>query len=159
MTDFRPEPPAESPTELTLTPEQARAAMARAAAVRVVSDRDRRIIVSYVALLGVVIGVVLALAWWTLSQDNKAGFIASFAGYAAAVGLLVAANSRARSAPRGFARVYLAGFLVTMSLYAVGIAWFTSRQWPAAGVFLPYCLLVALPCLLAAYRIDRLARR
>ncbi len=140
---------------------EALAQLHAAGAARVVSRRDRLLLVGYTAALGLLVATVLALAWWTLSAGNTAGFVASFSGYAAVLLLLIALQRRAQAAPRGFARLYRAGLLGTMTLYAVGVTWFTARQADPlpAGVFLPYCALVAVPCLVAAARVDRLARQ
>ncbi len=152
-----------APEERPLPPsrEEALAQLRAADSTRVVTDTDRRLLVGYCAALGSVVAGVLALAWWTLSNGNTAGFVASFAGYGLAIGLLVALQRRAHAAPRGFARLYGRGLALTMALYAVGVAWFSPRAADPvpAGVFLPYCVLVAVPSLVAAALIDRRARQ
>jgi biotin transporter BioY len=153
---------ADDPTRAGVpSPQEARAQLQAAGATRVVRDADRRLLVGFTAALGVLVGSILALSWWTLSQRNTAGFAASFAGYAAVLTLLLGLQRRANAAPRGFGTVYRRGLALTMALYAIGVAWFSARsEDPAPGaVFLPYCALVAVPCLVAAVLIDRRARR
>ena len=102
---------------------------------------------------------ILAASWWTLSHESPMGFSFSVAGYAAVIALLVAIQRRARSTPRGFKRIYTWGLGATMTLYVIGVMWFSfTRPWLSAAVFLPYCLLVALPAWAAAVMIRRAAR-
>lgn len=141
--------------------DEALAALQAADSARLVTSSDRRRLVGFTATLGLLVGVILALAWWTLSTHNVPGFAASFTGYALVLYVLVAIQRRANATPRGFKRLYQVGLTTTMILYAVGVLWFSSR--PAdpvpAALFLPYCAVVSLPCLVAAVLIDRRARR
>ena len=142
-----------------ITPAQAAAALAQASSVRVVSPADVRTLTAYLLGLGAAVAGILAASWWTLSHDNPVGFAVSMGGYAVVLSLLVALQRRARSTPRGFKRIYTWGLGATMTLYVIGVMWFSfTRPWLSAAVFLPYCLLVALPAWAAAVMIRRAAR-
>ena len=142
-----------------ITPAQAAAALAQASSARVVSPADVRTLTAYLLGLGAAVAGILAASWWTLSQESPMGFSFSVAGYAAVIALLVAIQRRARSTPRGFKRIYTWGLGATMTLYVIGVMWFSfTRPWLSAAVFLPYCLLVALPAWAAAVMIRRAAR-
>ena len=118
-----------------------------------------RALTAYLVGLGAAVAGLLAASWWTLSHDNPLGFAVSMGGYAVVLSLLVALQRRARSTPRGFKRIYAWGLGATMALYVIGIMWFSfTRPWLSAAVFLPYCLVVALPAWFAAVLIRRAAR-
>ena len=91
---------------------------------------------------------------------NNVAFIISLSSYAAALALLHAVKSRARAIPRGFQRIYNAGFVTTMTLYAAGIAWIFGHQspWPSQAVVLAMSVVTALPCLVASIVVHRRAR-
>ena len=97
--------------------------------------RDLTLLSAFVAGAGLIVGAILYLSWATLSVGNNVGFAISMSSYCAALALLLAVKARARAIPRGFQRVYNAGFVTTMTLYAAGIAWISAHQapWPAEG--------------------------
>jgi len=140
-----------------LTPEQARAHLAAAEQASVVTPADLRVHAAYLASLGVLVATTLAGIWWALSSGATALFVVVMLAYGAMLFALILVVRRARVIPRGFQRANGWGMGLTMGLYAVGVAWFTSRQDDplSAGVFLPYCVLVAIPSLLAARVIRR----
>jgi len=142
-----------------ITPAEAAAALARAATARVVSAADVRALTAYLVGLGAGVAGVLAGSWWMLSHENVIGFAAVMGGYGLVLALLIGIQRRARSTPRGFRRIYAWGFGATMALYVIGVMWYSfTRPGPPAAVFLPYCLLVALPVWIAAMLIRRAAR-
>ena len=59
-----------------------------------------------------------------------------------------------------FQRVYNAGFVTTMTLYAAGIAWIFGHQapWPSQSVVLAMSVVAALPCVIASVVVHRRAR-
>lgn len=140
--------------------DEALAALRAAEQVTALTDSDRRRLVRFTALLGLLVAALFVACWWTVGNDNTVGFTVVMLAYGAVLGALIWWQRRAQAAPRGFARVYGWGLGLTMALYAIGITWVsvTSRQPASPLLVLPYAALVALPCLWAAYRIGRIAR-
>jgi hypothetical protein len=147
-----------SPNEVSAA--QARAALEQASTTTPVTARDLTLLSAFVAGVGLIVGAILYLSWATLSVGNSVGFIISMSSYAAALALLLAVKSRARAIPRGFQRIYNGGFVTTMTLYAVGIAWIFGHQspWPSQAVVLAMSVVTALPCLVASIVVHRRAR-
>ncbi len=149
-----------SPLSSDITAEQARSALDVASGVSLVTSRDLRVLVAFVAGVGLIVAAILYLSWATLSVGNNVGFAISMSLYAVALALLLAIKSRARAIPRGFQRIYNIGFVATMTLYAIGIGWIFSHQspWPSASVVVWMSIVTALPCFIAAALVQRMAR-
>ncbi len=147
-----------SPNEVSAA--QARAALEQASTTTPVTARDLTLLSAFVAGVGLIVGAILYLSWATLSVGNNVGFAISMSSYCAALALLLAVKARARAIPRGFQRVYNAGFVTTMTLYAAGIAWIFGHQtpWPSQSVVLAMSVVAALPCVIASVVVHRRAR-
>lgn len=147
--------PSDAPTAA-----EARAQLAAAGRDVLVTDAHRRIHALFAAGVGVAVAAVLVLCWWTASNGNTAGMMVSLLGYGVVLLLLFVAKGRARSIPRGFGRVYKAGLVPTMTLYAGSIAWIFSHQdpWPSGVVVAALAVATPLPSLIAAVVIARLGR-
>ncbi len=137
-----------------ISPEQARnqldAAQALICTTEEAARRNAYVGVITTAGVGVLIAAVLAVSWAFAGHNNLA-FALSFAAYGISLGLLIAwQRSHQHVFQRGFGRAYRNAFLVTMVLYAFGIAWLIRHVgWV---IITPYCVLVALPMLIAAAR-------
>ena len=138
------------------TPDQAHAQLAEAGTRAKSVHTDAGVGARYTAVLGVVIAALLTVV--ALLRGNPIGLAISVGGYVAVLGALVGwQQKRFRVAPRGWGRRYLWGFGLTMALYSGGIFW-ESLAFPGWGLFAPYCVLVAVPSLIAAATMSRAAR-
>lgn len=139
---------------------EARAQLAAAGRDVLMTDADRRVHALFAAGVGVAVAIVLVLCWWTATNGNKAGMALSLIGYGVVLAFMFVVKGRARSIPRGFGRVYNAGFVPTMTLYAASIAWIFGHQspWPSGGVVAALAVITALPSIVAAVVIARLGR-
>lgn len=140
--------------------EEALAQISSAEASTLLTERDRALHVWFSAGVGLAVALVLVLCWWTASRGNTAGLIASLLAYGAVLAALFLVKGRAMASPRGFKRVYNAGLAVTMTAYAVSIAWVFAHQdpWPPAGLVVTLAVLTAIPSMVAAVVIDRRSR-
>lgn len=152
-----------------LTPEDAQALLAEDAKGPVVTRSDRTRLVASLAGLGVLVGASLpALAASIGNADAPRALRFSLGGMVLAIMLFslfsMVVNLRKVSAyPRGFARIYLWGMLGTMALYTVGLVAMMTVQdgdvvWPMWVVAL-IGLLVAVPAVIGAWRLNRLDAR
>ncbi len=144
-----------------ISPEQARERLETAQALSCTTQRAART-TAYVGALttagvGVLIGFVLA-ASWAFAPHHGWAFAISFIAYGVALCLLIWwQRTHQRVFERGFSRAYTLSFVATLVLYAFGVAWLIHH---ASGlVVLPYCVLVALPMLVAAARLLRSGQR
>ncbi|MGV8846671.1 hypothetical protein [Tessaracoccus sp.] len=104
---------------------------------------------------GTAVLVAATLTSVTIWRENPVGFAISMVVYAAALSLLVWwQTSRFRISDRHWRRRYLVGFGLTMALYTAGIFW-QSFAFPGWAIFAPFCVLVAVPGLVAAFRMLR----
>lgn len=140
--------PTEEVDLTAMTPDQAQAQLNEASTRGKLARTDSGVGARYTAVLGVVIAALLTVV--ALLRGNPVGLAVSIGGYMAVIGALVGwERRRFRVAPRGWGRRYLWGFGVTMALYTGGIFW-ESLAFPGWGLFAPYCVLVAVPSLIAA---------
>jgi hypothetical protein len=97
-------------------------------------------------------------ASYAFSPGNRVALIATFAIYGAALALLMIWHRRRLVVlGRRFSRPYLRSFTVTIVLYVVGVALLPQRwPWPLMTV---YCVLVAIPMLIASVKITSGVRR
>lgn len=144
-----------------LGPDEARARLALVDSASLATSRDRSLHVAFSGGIGIAVAVLLVLCWWMASHDNRLGLWLSIAGYGVVLALMFVLKGRAQAAPRGFTRVFNRGLGLTMTLYAVGIAWVFGHQdpWPTVTVVLGLAVVVAMPSLVAAVRIVRMGRR
>lgn len=104
---------------------------------------------------GVAIVVAATLAAVTVWRGSPVGLAISMGIYAVALALLGWWYVRNfRISDRRWRQRYLWGFGLTMLLYTVGIFW-VSFAFPGWAIFAPYCVLVAVPGLVAAVRMLR----
>lgn len=137
----------------SLTPDQARAQLAEAADRVELSRSDSRVGATFTATLAVLIAATLATV--TFWRDDPVGLVASMGVYAVVLALLLWWHrSRLRVIDRKWGGRYALGFGLTMVLYSVGILW-EAFAFPGWAVFAPYCVLVAVPGLVAARRMLR----
>jgi hypothetical protein len=137
-----------------LTPDEARQQLSEADSLGSSTNADARIGALTTAGVGLLIGVALAISF-AFNHHRPAALALSFAAYGLALTLLMTWHRKHfRVATRGWGRLYTASFLATMLLYVVGIGWVVagSFSWLVVG---PYCLLVAVPMLVAAARMAR----
>ncbi len=131
----------------TPSPEQARQQLGEAATRAKPSRRDAAIGAAVTGGLSLIIAATLtAVTFW---RGNPVALATSMGIYALSIALLMWWLSRRRVTDRGWARRYLWGFGSTMVLYSVGIVW-QSLAFPGWAIFAPFCLLVAVPGVVAA---------
>jgi integral membrane sensor domain MASE1 len=138
----------------SLTPEEARDQLATADTLATTSGADARIGAFTTAGVGVLVALMLAMSK-AFAETNTVAFLIGVVVYVLAIGALSIWHARRfRVAIRGWNRRYVSSFVLTMVLYSIGILWFTSGS-PSWALFAPYCVLVALPMLVAAGRSAR----
>lgn len=144
-----------------MTAQQAREDLAVAEGTPITGRADARRLAHALLGIGLAVAALLAASRAFTANGNTVGVVVSLAAYMAVLGSLVGAQRTVKAVPRGYRRRYLTGLMLTMALYTFGILWFSVLQDPAPSwtVFGPYCLLTALPSLLAAARIRELAGR
>ncbi len=151
MDRFDHRPPAARPS-----PGQARRALDAIAGVTVVSRRDIRVLQTVLAGIGLAMAGVLLLV--RAAEGNPAGIIAGMLVYSAVILMLVLYNVTARAAPRGYSRRYGWGCGGTMALYTISVVLIstgTVRDWALTGAL---AALTALPAIVAACGLARLAQ-
>ena len=132
-----------------LTPEEARDQLATADTLATTSGADARIGAFTTAGVGALVALMLAMSK-AFAETNTVAFLIGSAVYVLAISaLMIWHGRRFRVAIRGWNRRHFSSFVLTMVLYSLGIVWFTSGS-PSWGLFAPYCVLVALPMLVAA---------
>lgn len=131
----------------TPTPEQAREQLDEAAARATPSPRDTAIGAAVTGGLSIVIAALLAAV--TFWRGSPLSLPISLGIYGLAIALLMGWLSRRRVTDRGWARRYGWGFGMTMALYMLGIFW-QALAFPGWATFAPFCVLVALPGIVAA---------
>lgn len=100
--------------------------------------------------VGVLVAAALGAVYLTL-PGHMIAFVVSFAGYGMSLTALIVWHLRSQVvARRGFGRAYTRSFLLTITLYVIGIATL-SQDWPTPFRAV-YCLLVALPMVVTAGR-------
>jgi peptidoglycan/LPS O-acetylase OafA/YrhL len=137
-----------------LTPEEARDQLATADTLATTSGTDARIGAFTTAGVGVLVALMLVMSKAVAGTNTVAFLIGSVVYVLAICGLMIWHRRRFRVANRGWSRWYGASLGFTMALYGIGIAWVTSGS-PSWAVFAPYCVLVALPMVVAAGRMAR----
>ncbi|MEO6882305.1 MAG: hypothetical protein ABI181_15330 [Mycobacteriaceae bacterium] len=137
----------------SLSPDQARRQLDEADQRSTLAPTDTAVGATFTG--GVAVLVALTLAVVTLWRDSALGLIIGMGVFAVMLALLLGWHARTvRVAPRGWGRRYLLGFGSTMVLYTVGIFW-EAFAFPGWGIFAPYCVLVAIPGLVAAVQMRR----
>lgn len=133
----------------TPTPDEARQQLDELAARAVPSRRDTSIGALFTGGLSVVIAATLtAVTFW---RGNPVALATSMGIYALSLALLMGWLSTRRVTDRSWAKRYLWGFGATMLLYTIGILW-GSFAFPGWAIFAPYCVLVAIPGVIAAVK-------
>ena len=137
----------------SISPEEARQQLLEATDRAAVSRSDAAIGAAVTGGLGVLLAVTLtAVTFW---RGSAVGLIVSMGVYVVALSLLMWWQySKFRIYDRNWRRQYLWGFGLSMVLYSVGIFW-GAFAFPGWGIFAPYCVLVAVPGLVAAARMMR----
>jgi hypothetical protein len=144
-----------------ITPEQAReqldAARTLSCATTREASRNAHVGALTTAGVGCLLAFVLAVSWAFADHDVPA-FTLSFVAYAVAlVALIRWQRTHQRVFQSGFGRAYATSFAATLVLYGFGVGWLIHHAgW---AIMLPYCVLVAVPMLVAARRLMRIARR
>lgn len=137
----------------SLTPEQAKQRLAEADDRARLARTDARVGAAFTGGLAVLIASTLVVV--TLLRDNPVGIVAAMGAYGVVLAVLILWHrGRFRISDRKWAARYAVGFGLTMVLYSGGIFWET-MAFPGWAVFAPYCLLVAAPGLVAAFRMLR----
>lgn len=139
-----------------LSAQDARAALDQAAAVKVTSERDIRILSRVPVGVGIAMGLVLVLI--KMAGDNIVVFWIGMAVYLMAILAFVFYNGRARSAPRGYGVRYGLGVAGTSLVYGIGVYLVSglSASWP---VTLGMAVLTMVPAAAAAYSIATLVKK
>ncbi len=136
-----------------LSPEQARQQLDEATDRAQLSRTDAFIGAAFTG--GVALLIAATLAAVTLWRDNPVGFGISMGIYAVVLALLIWWHAKkVRISDRRWRHRYYWGFGLTISLYTVGIFW-ESFAFPGWAIFGPYCVLVAVPGVVAAARMLR----
>ena len=136
-----------------ITPEEAREQLMEATDRAAVSRSDAAIGATLTGGLGVLLAATLTAV--TLWRGNAVGLVVSMGVYMVALALLMWWQfSRYRIHDRNWRRQYFWGFGLSVVLYSVGIFW-EAFAFPGWAVFAPYCVLVAVPGLVAAARMLR----
>jgi peptidoglycan/LPS O-acetylase OafA/YrhL len=137
-----------------LTPEEARDQLTTADTLATTSGTAAQTGAFTTAAVGVLVGAVLAVSK-AFAGTNLVAFAIGIVAYALAIGgLMFWHQRRFRVASRGWSRRYHASLGFTMALYVIGIGWATTLS-PSWKLFAPYCVLTALPMVLAAGRMAR----
>lgn len=137
------------------TADEARASLAEASAVKVVSERDVRVLTRM--LVGIGAAMAAAVLLIHAIGDRPWGVGAAMSGYVVIIVLLVWWGRSAAAAPRGFGVRYAAGIAGTSAMYGLAMA-LTTGQNPGWPLTVLLALLTILPALLAARSIVTLAR-
>ena len=143
-----------------ISPEQAQQQLAAAQVLdcmtRQAARRNAYVGVITTAGVGIRLAAVLAISW-AFAAHNLLAFWLSFAAYAISLTLLIVWQRRhQRVFQRGFGRTYQRSFAVSLVLYGFGVAWLIRHvNWM---IITPYCMIVALPMLIAATRLARRSR-
>ncbi len=136
-----------------VSPEQARQQLDEAADRAQLSRTDAVVGAAFTG--GVALLVAATLAAVTFWRGNPVGFGISMGIYAVVLALLLWWHTnKFRISDRRWRRRYLVGFGLTMVLYTAGIFW-GSFAFPGWAIFGPYCVLVAVPGVVAAARMLR----
>ncbi len=136
-----------------LSPEQARQQLDEAADRAELSRTDAA--VGALTTGGIALLVAATLAAVTFFRGSPVGFGISMGVYVVALALLMWwFIKRFRISDRRWLRRYFWGFGLTMLLYLAGILW-ESFAFPGWAIFAPYCVLVAVPGVVAALRMLR----
>lgn len=135
-----------------LTPDQARQQLDEAASREAAARIDSWVGALFTGLLGILIaGTLAAVNVW----DGRAGAAVSMGVFGVLLLLLLTwQRSRMRISNRGWGLTYGVGLGLTMALYVIGIMW-GSFAFPGWAIFGPYCVLVAIPAMVAAARMLR----
>lgn len=137
----------------SLSPAEARRQLDEAADRADLSRTDAAVGAAFTG--GVAFLVAATLAAVTLWRESPVAIGISMGLCAAALTVLLWWQaSRFRISDRRWRRRYLLGFGLTMALYTAGILW-ESFAFPGWGIFAPYCVLVAVPGMVAAVRMLR----
>lgn len=137
----------------SLSPEQARQQLDEADQRARLSRTDAAVGAALTG--GVAILVAATLTAVTFWRERPVGIVVSMGIFAVAVALLMGwYTSRSRISEQSWARRYLLGFGMTMALYTGGIFW-ESFAFPGWVVFVPFCVLVAVPGVAAGMRMLR----
>lgn len=136
-----------------ISPDQARQQLGEAADRAELPRTDAAVGAAYTGGIAVVVAATLAAV--THWRESPAGVAISMGIFAVALALLVGWHARRfRIADRRWRRRYLLGFGLTMALYTAGIFW-EAFAFPGWAVFAPFCVLVAVPGVVAAVRMLR----
>jgi hypothetical protein len=139
---------------MPLTPEEARAQLATAETLAATSRTAARIGAVTTAGVGLLVGGALALSG-LFARTNTVALLIGMGLYTVAlIALMVWHSRRVRVADRGWNRRHFSSFVLTMVLYSIGTGWVVSSS-PSWVLFGPYCVLVALPMVLASGRTAR----
>jgi len=136
-----------------LSPDQARQQLDEAAERAQLSRADAAIGAAFTGGIAVLVAATLtAVTHW---RESPAGIAISMGIFVVALALLMGWHARRfRIADRRWRRRYLLGFGLTMALYTGGIFW-EAFAFPGWAIFAPYCVLVAVPGVVAAVRMLR----
>ena len=136
-----------------LTPEEARDQLTTAEIMARSSGKGARIVAFTMAAVGVLVAAALAMSN-AFAKTHPLIASIGFAVYGLAIGGLMFWYARHVRVWKGDWGIrYGVSFALTMVLYAIGVAW-SSGGSPSWAIFAPYCVLAALPMIMAAVRIP-----
>lgn len=116
----------------------------------VISRSARRQSGFFTVILGVSVALFLLAVVYVYPTHVLWMVIAVTVLYAAGIGSVCIWFMRAkRASSRGWTKRYTLGLSLTMSLYAIGVAFTVSTDWRTAWFWVPYALLTATPVIVA----------
>lgn len=137
----------------SLSPQQARQQLDEAAERAQLGHSDARVGALLTGGLSIVIAATLTAA--TRWRHSPVGLSLSLGFFLAAMGAMLGVYSmKVKVTDRRWQSRYLLGFGLTMVLYTGGIFW-EAFAFPGWAIFAPYCVLVAVPGIVAAFRMLR----
>ena len=106
---------------------------------------------AFAITLAVLIASFLLAVEYVFPTRNPALVVSSVAVYGLGIVVIVLWYQRRRRASRpGWSRRYGAGFAISMTFYAIGVALSVSAQPDSLAFWLPYAVLTAAPLVVAA---------
>lgn len=142
------------------TAAEAAAAIRSAEKISVATATDVAILGRVLTGVGLAMGSVLILV--RAAGNNTQVFAGGMLAYGLVIAVLMVVNTKAKAAPRGYARLYGLGIAGTTAVYAVGIAVTSTADaahptpWP---LVVGLALATAVPAILCTRRIAKLAAR
>jgi hypothetical protein len=137
-----------------LTPEEARNQLVAADTLATMTVRGARASAFTTAGVGLLTGLGL-VSVRAFGMTNPTALVISMIVYATALTSLMTWHGRyVRVAARGWVLLHFGSFVLTMALWSAGMVWANLAS-PSWVVFAPFCVLVALPMVLAGSRMAR----